>query len=348
MIVRRNLRALALIAATLPFGGASAADRQQVEIFPSPVIPMDPEVSGIDADTPPTPPEMAQAAMLDDLARIAESYMRTKHRRSVSTARVVVVTDDPREEIAETIAANLEAVLFILEGLLHDRIEPRPVRYKLVAYVFERREAFDGFKRDAGIRSWASGSYHPAGLVVFHLEMPSPDTLLRLFLHEATHAFLSRNVVQPGTALPRWLDEGFAEYIGNSTIKKGKLVPGKTPKGQVYPGRWGRPTLGWSEPRLTLRETKKAVRRGTAPTLEETVSADPSLFYGDDRSLYYSMSWLLVHFLRHGGPGWADEEFPILLAALAEGRPTDEAFRSAYGVEPAELNETFRDYVKKF
>ena len=54
-------------------------------------------------------------------------------------------------------------------------------------------------------------------------------------------------------------------------------------------------------------------------SLAALLDAGPDIFYGDQRSVYYSTGWLLVHFLRHGEEGWGDDLFPELLLYAVEG-----------------------------
>jgi hypothetical protein len=71
------------------------------------------------------------------------------------------------------------------------------------------------------------------------------------------------------------------------------------------------------------------------------------VFYGERRELYYSLSWLLVHFLRHGEEGWAETLFPDLMLYLVEGYDPEASLRAVYGVDEAEMAERFRAYVRK-
>ena len=54
--------------------------------------------------------------------------------------------------------------------------------------------------------------------------MSTSEALLGTMMHEATHAFVDRHMTEPGRYLPRWLGEGFAEYVGYSEVRKGRLI----------------------------------------------------------------------------------------------------------------------------
>lgn len=204
-----------------------------------------------------------------------------------------------------------------------------------------------GLNREVTNVDWAAGFYSPAGLVAIHLEMQSNEALLNVMLHEATHAFVDRHVARRGVRFPRWLGEGFADYVGNSTIKKGTLIPGRTTRSRIYQTSYGS-MMGPSGPAFTVAEVKQAVKRDEALSVSELMNATLETFYSEKRRMYYSMSWLLVHYLRHGQPGWAENEFPTFMLYVAEGYPAAHVLESVYGFTPSELNPAYRDYVKSF
>ncbi len=293
-------------------------------------------------------PVEQRAALLRQQSSVAETFIDRQHRQRFDTPRFVVVSDAQAPDTAKIVAGNLEAVFNVIQGLFGDRIEPQPERYKIIVYMYASRESFDRLKTELEVYEWSEGFYSPAGLFAFHLQQPTMQVLLGLMMHEATHAFVDRVLVQPGSYLPRWLGEGFAEYVGNSEIKKGQLIPGRTAgdKFMLIPG-YG-PVRASARPRLSVKDVKLKIRRGEGLTVEELVSADADAFYGEKRSLYYPMSWLLVHFLRHGEPEWAEREFPAFMLYAAEGYAAAAALEAVYGVTPAGLETRFRDYVRKF
>ena len=278
----------------------------------------------------------------------AEKFMPIANRRRFDTPRFVVIAESPDEKTAEVIAGNLEAIFNIIQDLFGDRIQPQPERLKIVVYVYARRASFEALTREIGFYEWSVGFYDPAGLFAFHLEMPTPEDLLGTMMHEATHAFIDRHMMEPGTHLPRWLGEGFAEYVGNSEFKKGKLIPGKTPKEKfvLVPGFGA--VRAKPQPRMSLQEVKRAIRQGEGLSIEQLTGADGNVFYGEKRALYYPSAWLLVHYLRHGEPRWADQRFPAFMLYTAEGYPAIEALKTVYGFSPEELDERFKRYVKEF
>lgn len=291
-------------------------------------------------------PEKQRLALLDEELRAALATLDQARTRKASTARFVVHTDAEHADVAQGIANNLEAIFNVLAQELIPGIDRLPERYKIQVVAYRTRSSYVDLMSRTPTFEWSSGYYHPAGLIAFHLEQQTNDDVLSLLLHEATHAFFDRHLVQRGVALPRWLGEGFAEYVGNSEIRKGRLVPGKTVRGKYVIAGGGVARIDTSGGQQ-LDEAKRALRKGEGLSLRDLLGAEPDTFYGERRSLYYASAWLLVHYLRDGGDGWATERFPKFLLYLAEGYPAEAALRALYG--PIDVADgAFRDYVRSF
>jgi TonB family protein len=289
-------------------------------------------------------PLQQRAQLLTQRAETAAQHLNEQQLTKFTSNRFIVFTDAPKPEVAQVLAQNLEATFNILEQMLG--IEPQPEPYRVVVFMYASESDFEALKRDVRAIEFASGFYNPLGLIAFHMQLVSNETLLGMMLHEATHAYLDRYVARPGVVLPRWLDEGFAEYLGNSQIRKKQLIPGKTRRAATYRGPWGI-VRGKSMSQWTVERMKTAVRKNEALTIEELVSANLDEFYGERREQYYPMAWLLVHFLHHGETEWGVERFPTLLLYVAEGYPADEVLRVVYG-DLSDLQESFRRYVLRF
>lgn len=290
--------------------------------------------------------EELRVELLQRLVDTATEFMDADALKRVDTPRFVVLTDAPSDEAARILAQNLEATFGTLFGLLGDDLAPQPATRRLAVFVYSERRAYTSMQKRIEGFEWSAGFYNPLGLLAFHLEMPSPAQLLGTLLHEGTHAWVDLHLVKPGVVFPQWLGEGLAEYVGNSEIKRGKLVPGRTRRSDVYraPGVMFRAK---SEVQLGLEDVRIRMRKGETPDLARLVAAEPDEFYGEDRAMYYMLGWLLVHFLRHGEDDWAEERFPRLLLYAAEGYPATEAIRELYG-DLSDLDAAFEKYVRRF
>ena len=269
----------------------------------------------------------------------------------VSSPRFVVRTD-AGEETAHALSNNLEVVFRVLDDLFGKAIRPRFEQLKVQVFAFSEASSLSSLRSACFPTEEApAGFYENLGVIGMHLQVPTPEHANELLVHEATHAYQDRHLVRRGIRLPDWLTEGLADYMANSKIRKGKLVPGRIPGRHVYARvNQGslRVTLAESNARLNLAAVKSAIRRGEAPTIIEMADADQDTFLGQRRQLYYSMSWLLVHFLRHGEESWETQEFPSFLLYAAEGFPITEALETAYGCPVSELERPFRDHITSF
>lgn len=279
-------------------------------------------------------------------ARIATGALDAKRRYEASSPRFVVHCDADDRKVAATVAGNLEAIFNVLAQELLSGISLQPEPYKVEVFVYRDHTGFEALLREMPVYEWSAGFYSPAGLIALHLEQPSSDAVVSLLLHEATHAFLDRHVVRPGVAMPRWLGEGFADYVGNSQVKGGHLLPGKT-LARKFEMQRGIVLNVQTAAGASLEEARRALRAGRGLGVRAMLEASPEIFYGEASSLYYASSWLLVHYLHDGAEGWARQRFPQLLLYLAEGYPQMAAFRSVYG-PPESADAAFLEYVKAF
>ncbi len=128
---------------------------------------------------------------------------------------------------------------------------------------------------------------------------------MHVLLHEYGHYLMWS--LDPETAYPSWLIEGFAEF--NATARFGK-------DGSV--------TLG--EPPLY----RGISIMGEAMPIEKLFTASAKSFSPEEMDAFYGKSWLLTHYLRIGAPK-RSTQLGAYLAALKAGKPSLEAARAAFG-----------------
>ena len=290
----------------------------------------------------------ARRKVADGIAAQAERLLNASTRVSAQNDWFEVVTDFGGQKQAEALLNDCMATYRALYDMLGTKIPPRPRLERIRVYVFESKSQYQAFGRSSPPFEWSAGVYYPAGVLAFHVQMPTMAFLVSALLHETTHAFVDRHVVRMGVHFPRWLDEGLAEYVGESDIVDGKIVLGAhADRKQSVMTLYG--TAYWQTPsRVQTEVAQHALRQHRALTLREILSAGPETFYGTDYDLYYAQGWLAVHFLLHGRPEWADREFPAFLLYLAEGYPAEQAFRTVYGAAPETFEAEYQRYVKSF
>jgi len=141
--------------------------------------------------------------------------------------------------------------------------------------------------------------------------------------HEFTHYVMNRNLAH----VPLWLAESVAEFYSSFRIDTGRNL-----------------TLVGETPPLRL-----PYLRTRAPLPLERILTNESaarLFERDqDRALFYSQSWALVHYLFLGQRGARTKQIGVYLAALEKGRTLDEAFAAAFKCSKEELGQELAKYI---
>lgn len=292
-------------------------------------------------------PFAKQQELLLSYARVAEKHLDRARRQEFDTPRFKVVTDAENPEAAAIVGRNLEAATNIVHRLLEPHIEPQPARLKVLVYLYSHRVSFLAMRAELMSLGTGEATYYPPGFIIYHLELPS-EAMMSVLIHEATHAYSDRHLRRLFAPYPIWLEEGFAEYMGNSQIKKGELQPGRVLKKRYVLAHVSGAHLSPTGSGLELEQIQRALRAGEGLSLREMMTDDRNVFYGERSGLYYGTAWLFVHFLRHGEPEWAEDSFPKLLLYLAEGYPTEAALEAAYGKDVSQLEEPFLAYLKKF
>ncbi len=269
---------------------------------------------------------------------------------SVKVETVTVMTDFGGEANARAIGHNILASWAATYSLFEKIIPAQPAIGQMHIIVFRDRKAYERFTKLHEGLDWTAGFYCPSGVIAFHSEHAVVEYLMSVLIHEAVHAIIDRHIARHGVVLPRWLGEGFAEYIAKSDIKRGRLIPGS--KRKRYAGyrmdlRYGVLRLD-SDAVGTVKRLKRAAREKKTLELTEIIRADRETFYSEKRHLYYPQSWVLVHFLCHGEEGWGKNEFPRFMLYVAEGYDVLEAFREVYGMELESLGKAYQKYLEKF
>ncbi len=296
----------------------------------------------------PRPTLSEQAKVLNRTIEVAEKYIERERRRRRETERFILISDAEEAATVDTLAGNMEAVFRILHELLDPHIEPLPDHFKTVVYLFASRDSLRRLQEELGGRLPGAGFYHSPGLLAFHQEVRYFDELQHTMLHEAFHAFSDTYLTGPGSDLPRWAEEGMAEYLGNSKIERGELIPGAVDRGRYAIAHGGNgPVRLQSLTNWNLAEARTALRNGEAPKIAELLEATEDTFYGESYRHYYGFSWLLTHFLQHGREEWENRRsFARMLLYLAEGYASRDAIEAVFQTTPAAIQAEFERYVR--
>jgi hypothetical protein len=302
---------------------------------------------GKEAEKPRTPEEIRQA-ILD----YADRLLDARTARQVITRSFEAISDNPDPTAVEKLASSFEAVFSQLESVLTRLPGTEPARRgKVRAYLFGDVRQYMALDRAVrGSRAWeTSGMYFPSlGVLSFHSDVFSSAVAKEVMIHECTHAYVDYRVRGGDHRLPDILEEGFAEYVGNSEVRYGSIRFGSYAKETRHNNPVAKRILDSSAARA-LKEVRATVRvRKDLLSFERMFAVKASDLGKDAVPEFYGAGWLLVDFLRHGDPAWKTKTFPTFMARVAAGDPAIPTMVELYGQSADELERRFREYVKAF
>lgn len=159
------------------------------------------------------------------------------------------------------------------------------------------------------------GHIHHAGLyqpgedkdyVVMRLDSEGENPFHILY-HEYTHALMRLNF----TGLPLWLDEGLAEFYGNSQLREKESKTGTIDPGHLY-----------------LLQQSKLI---PIETLLEVDHQSPYYNENNRASVFYAESWALVHYLMMDKDARQQQLLKNFLAAWQKSGSQIQAAQEAFG-----------------
>lgn len=151
-----------------------------------------------------------------------------------------------------------------------------------------------------------------------------PDEERNTVYHEYVHKLLHLNF----TRLPVWLDEGLAEFFGNTWMRKeGVFIGAPSPRIEVLKTRFPFPletilSVGHNSPYYSSGDRDKV-------------------------GMFYAESWGLTHFLMFGDNMGNGQKMNAYLAAMQKGVDSRKAFQQVFG-DIAPLEKQFTAYVSRF
>jgi len=140
--------------------------------------------------------------------------------------------------------------------------------------------------------------------------------------HEYVHTLLHSNF----RWLPTWLDEGLAEFYGNTRFEGKKSYVGA--------------------PSTRVNDLKNR----TLIPLETLLVVNPWTYYHGDEiqiATFYAESWALVHYLVFGADMELGKKLSHFYARLQAGDPQMKAFLEVFG-DPKNLEDGLRKYIQAF
>lgn len=164
-------------------------------------------------------------------------------------------------------------------------------------YVFQDEREWNIFRYEAGFLEWMT-SVAVGDDLFLHVGGAGEGFDSETLAHETTHAVVAR--LYPGNRWPRWLNEGFAEYMATASLSARKRV--------------------W----------KQGMQRGLSGATLSPTELVAITNYPEDRKKvhqFYQSSEKLIRFLMNEYP---PERFPAFTDAILAGTPFQDALLKTY------------------
>jgi tetratricopeptide (TPR) repeat protein len=233
-----------------------------------------------------------------------------------------VLFSDAGEKNARRVAEKLERLRSVL-GQLNPGLKltsPNPT----YVFVFRSNDAFKPYRRIYNGRPVDVGGYfltRPEANWVAVNGDPRGDEEA-IINHEYLHYVLSNNY----PSLPLWFNEGMAEvYSSFEATDRAARIGIPIPE-HVY----------WLRRHPLIPPAQLFAMDQGSPDYNE----------GERRGVFYAESWALVHYLLVGSPEHR-RQAPLYLQEMAREQPAPDAFRRAFGLDEATLEQEIRAYVRK-
>lgn len=244
----------------------------------------------------------------------------------MTSRHFVLWTDAPPGRGGE-ILYNLELFRAVFARLAPGLELNNPAPTKIVAFRDQRAYAPYKPVPDGG-GSVILGFFfrHPDGN---YLTLDAGTRLVGAFTviyHEFVHYLVDHNFPR----VPRWFNEGLAEYYSTFAVEGDKVYLGRPVERHV---RWLR---------LDNQDRMRSWMSHDF-SLAELLTGDVG-HHGADAGGYYALSWALVHYLLSGGPERLDQTADFLFR-IREGEAASTALKAAFDVSLGSLEETLRAYA---
>jgi hypothetical protein len=182
------------------------------------------------------------------------------------------------------------------------------IRQRLPFYLFSKKEDY----MLAGGMDKTAGVFTGDALMAVAGEAPTPYTW-HTIQHEGFHQFVHAVI---GGDMPIWMNEGLAEYFGESRFTGDSFVSGLVPP-------------------LRLQRVKARMPRprdaGGFRKLTEIMVLTHAQWNLEMNGANYDQAWSMVQFLAHGDDGKYQAPFGAMMIELGRGKPWDVAWRDNFG-----------------
>ena len=203
-------------------------------------------------------------------------------------------------------------------------------------YLFRTRQDYINQMGAFGVKAGHTGGMffrrNQASGLATYVGDQSDQRVFAVLQHEGFHQFAANYI---GDRLPRWANEGLAEYFGQAVIVNRKV------------------RLGNADARR-LATIRTAITDGTVINFDDLLNITAHQWHENVRSgsdlgyLQYVQSWSIVHFLIHGDKGRYQRAFGQYLNLLSRGWAQTTAFERAFDTsDTSGFQQRWLEYVQQ-
>jgi hypothetical protein len=190
------------------------------------------------------------------------------------------------------------------------------IREKLPFTLFKDREDYYA----AGGLPGSAGVFTGRALLAIAGEHTDARTW-HVVQHEGFHQFAAAVI---RGELPTWLNEGIAEYFGESIFTGDGFVSGIVPS--------------WR-----LKRIQEQIKTNQFKTIRQIMLIPQSEWNSRLSSANYDQAWSMVHFLAHGANGRYQQPFVNFMKAIGRGVPWPNAWKQTFG-DASGFEQQWREY----
>lgn len=230
-----------------------------------------------------------------------------------------VITSRLSEDSTRALSKELET--FRAAAMAYTPLGRNEAILPLRVYAFDLSTAVPPFTREKGTAGYYLEDIRESMVVVIGHSLTVPKTIIQ---HEYTHLLMSQ---QGSLILPRWLSEGFAEFMSTLSVRDEKVLIGAPAQARVLDLQ----VQDW----IPLEDVLDYNGREEWPISK--------------RSLFYAQSWALVHYLVLGAPEELDFNRAVstYLKQLESGASPKRAAELAFKMSLETLEKRLRAYLRQ-
>jgi hypothetical protein len=178
------------------------------------------------------------------------------------------------------------------------------IRQRLPFYLYKDAKQYHAYGGSRG----SAGYFDGTKLVAIAGEVPSVNTW-QTVQHEGFHQYCHAVI---GGDIPTWVNEGLAEYFGESIFTGDGFVSGVVPNDRAD-------------------RVKKMIAAGKARSVEEMMNVTLDQWNANMSAYNYDQAWSMVHFLAHGENGKYQKAFAGFMMAVGHGSSWQKAWAEHFG-----------------